>query len=218
MYSSAIPGSFDIANSAKNKNDSKEWDSFVESAYDFQKDIYERISEKNPSPHTIYYCLNDLDLKYILLIYVDGRLIYSAVDTPVTKSINKKEQPIIDERQALKEKLKTDYKLEWIGKLSDDTTGRWRLSKYNSDETPEKIALDYYTAYFENNDEIHAIINTKQNITVRLSILGNSIIDVTIKEYIEGEEQSAKTLFEGKVLKEYWVHIDTGKIEELEDE
>ena len=68
-------------------------------------------------------------------------------------------------------------------------------------------------AYFKSNNEIHALINMATKRTARISVLFDSILDVTIKQYVKGEEHDAKELFGGKTLKEYWVYLDTGKIE-----
>ena len=43
-------------------------------------------------------------------------------------------------------------------------------------------------------------------------------MDVTIHNYVNGEEHDAKLLFGGDVTGEYWINIETGEVENLADE
>ena len=98
----------------------------------------------------------------------------------------------------------TDY-------VNDDTTGNWKLSK-TADQVPvKKYALDYYKKIFNNDDEVHAVVNFTYKQTAAIKCLGN-MLDVTVHEYVPKEEHSAKTLFGGRVIKEYQIDIKTGKI------
>ena len=42
------------------------------------------------------------------------------------------------------------------------------------------------------------------------------MLDVAIHDYVNKEEHDADKLFEGTLLKEYHINIDTGKIEEIQ--
>mgnify|MGYP000787866733 FL=1 len=42
------------------------------------------------------------------------------------------------------------------------------------------------------------------------------MLDVSIYEYVDGEEHDAKLLFGGTLLKQYFVYTDTGEIEEIQ--
>lgn len=113
-----------------------------------------------------------------------------------------------------------DYEIDGIDFLfsdsvRNDVTGNWRISLISDSATPETYALDYYNTLFSSDDEIHAIVNFSLNTTTKISVLYAGVLDVTVLEYVDGEEHDAKKLFGGSLLKEYWVHTDTGEIEEL---
>ena len=105
--------------------------------------------------------------------------------------------------------------LYYYGKVQNDITGKWRYSGYTSTVAQENLALDYYKAFFESDDEIHALINYAAGNTARITVLDENTLDVTILEHIEGEEHNADTLFNGRVLVKYWVYKDTGKVTEI---
>lgn len=97
-----------------------------------------------------------------------------------------------------------------------DTTGNWRISLISSSTTPDNYALDYYNTLFASDDEIHAVVNFSLNTTTRISVLYDGVLDVTVLEYIDGEEHDAKELFGGSLLTEYWIHTDTGEVEKIQ--
>lgn len=99
--------------------------------------------------------------------------------------------------------------------VRNDNTGKWRLSKIAESVEPTDYALDYYKTLFCTDDEIHAIINFSKNTTTKISVLSTELLDVTVQEYVDGEEHDAKILFSGNLLKEYHINISTGEIEEL---
>ena len=141
-----------------------------------------------------------------------------AKTAPTTAPTSKPtEAPKTDPKEEQKEELKKKEALVWFGDVRNDTTGNWRLSEYSESDSQETFAVDYYKAFFENDKEIHAVINMTNKTTACLSMIDSNTIDVTIHEYVKGEEHDAKVLFGGDVLKEFWVYIDSGKIEELKD-
>ncbi len=101
-----------------------------------------------------------------------------------------------------------------VSKVHNDATGNWRISLISENIEVKDIALDYYKKYFKNDDEIHAIINFSTKTTTKLAVVGN-LIDVSVFEYVDGEEHDAKTLFGGTLLKEYQIDKDTGEVEEI---
>ncbi len=117
-----------------------------------------------------------------------------------------------EQKQVLQDKVA----LAWKGNVNEDVTGNWRYSEYTSADSQETFAADYYNTFFESDTEIHAVINRTNNTTARLQMIGDRILEVDILKYIEGEEQSAKSLFEGEVIKKYWVYLDTGEIKEIQ--
>lgn len=97
----------------------------------------------------------------------------------------------------------------------NDVTGNWRLARIAEDIDIENYAVDYYNNYFTSDDEIHIIINFTRNTTTRINKLGN-LLDVTIMEYVDGEEHDAKIACSGDLLAEYQVDIDSGEIEKIQ--
>ena len=99
----------------------------------------------------------------------------------------------------------------------NDVTGRWRLARVTTFTSTEEYALDYYKAFFKDDDEIHVIVNYTLNTTTTLTVFGD-IIFCTILEHIDKEEHDASTLACGMVLASYGINKETSAIEELVDD
>lgn len=102
--------------------------------------------------------------------------------------------------------------------VNNDVTGKWRIAKVSTKISTEKYALDYYKKFFSSDDEIHAIVNFTDSTTTCITQLFSDTIDVTIHNYIDGEEHDAKVLFGGDTLEEYWINVNTGEIEDILNE
>ena len=100
--------------------------------------------------------------------------------------------------------------------VKNDVTGNWRISLISSSKEPTEYAVDYYNTLFSTNDEIHAIVNFTLKTTTRISVLYEGMLDVTVLEYVDGEEHDAKELFSGMVLSQYWINTETGEIEQIQ--
>lgn len=112
-----------------------------------------------------------------------------------------------------KSKLETEGISFHISNVRNDVTGNWRIALIAENIQMQDYAVDYYNEYFKDDKEIHAIVNFNYKTTTKLSVVGDSI-DVTVYEYVDKEEHDAKKLFSGMLLKEYFVNIKTGEIEE----
>lgn len=121
-----------------------------------------------------------------------------------------------ENKEALKEALKDKEGLVWFGDVRNDVTGNWRLAEYASSDTLVTFAAEYYNAFFDSDKEIHAVINMSTHVTGQISKIMDDTLDVTLYEYVDGEEHDAKELFSGMLLKEYLVTISTGDIEEIQ--
>lgn len=106
------------------------------------------------------------------------------------------------------------FNLSYTDSYRNDVTGKWRLSKIAEDIDIEKYALDYYKNYFNSDDEIHIIVNFTRNTTARINVMGN-LLDVSIMDYVDGEEHDAKIACSGTLLSEYHVNIDNGNIKSI---
>jgi len=101
-----------------------------------------------------------------------------------------------------------------VGNVRNDTTGNWRIATIAESIDITEYALSYYNKYFEDDKEVHAIVNFTYNTTTRISCLGDRL-NVTVHEYVKKEEHDAKLLYSGEVLKDYFVYLDNGDIEEV---
>ena len=95
--------------------------------------------------------------------------------------------------------------------VPNDKTGNWRLATTSTSYDLKTYALNYYKSYFQNDKEIHAIVNKSQNITASLSILSDQLY-IVVHKYIDGEENDAAILFSGDVIKEFAIDIHSGDI------
>lgn len=109
-----------------------------------------------------------------------------------------------------------DLTFNFEDSVRNDSTGKWKISKIAESADPTDYALDYYKTLFSSDDEIHAIINFSKNTTSKISVLSPELLDVTIQEYVDGEEHDANLLFSGNLLKEYHINTSTGEVEEIQ--
>ena len=94
-----------------------------------------------------------------------------------------------------------DIEFWFSDSVPNDTTGKWRISSMASSKDITEYATDYYNTLFSSDDEIHAIVNFSLNTTTSISVLPDGTLDVSIHEYIDGEEHDAKALFGGMLLR-----------------
>lgn len=102
-----------------------------------------------------------------------------------------------------------------VSTVRNDTTGNWRISAIAENVDMQEYALSYYQKYFTDDKEIHGIVNFNFNTTTKISVIGD-MLDVTVYEYVDGEEHDADKLFSGMLLKQYFVYLDNGDIEEVQ--
>lgn len=118
-----------------------------------------------------------------------------------------------DETEASTEDV-FDFNVMFSDSYRNDVTGNWRLARIAENINIEEYAVEYYNNYFESDDEIHIIINFTLNTTTKIAVMGN-LLDVSIMEYVDGEEHDAKVACSGTLLNEYHINIDNGKIEDI---
>lgn len=110
-----------------------------------------------------------------------------------------------------------DIEFWFSDSVINDVTGRWKISSIASSKDITEYAVDYYNAFFSSDDEIHAITNFSLNTTSSVSMLSDGMLDIAVHEYVSGEEHDANTLFSGMLLAEYFINLNTGKIENILD-
>lgn len=126
-----------------------------------------------------------------------------------------------EETTAAKKVETGTYKIDGINftftdNVRNDVTGNWRISLISDNIQPKDYVADYYKQMFTSDDEIHAIVNFNYNTTTKISVLTEEELDITVLEYVKGEEHDAKELFGGTLLEEYTYNIKTKKIEKIQ--
>lgn len=76
--------------------------------------------------------------------------------------------------------------------------------------------MDYDHTFSESDSEAHFVVNLGLRTTTTITT-GYGLLFADVHEYADHEEQSAKTLGGGMVLKSYIVTLSTGKVEEVSD-
>lgn len=109
----------------------------------------------------------------------------------------------------------SDISIYFWGEVRNDVTGNWRYSSTADDIDIENYALSYYKEYFENDNEIHCIVNFTRKTTASLRVHGGMIF-LSLYDYVEGEEHDANLMFSGTPLIDYIIYTDNGDIEKIE--
>ncbi len=103
----------------------------------------------------------------------------------------------------------------YANKVRNDVTGNWRISTIAANADMVKYAKSYYKWKFYNDDEIHGIVNFNDKTTAKIAVMWK-ILDVTVQEYVSGEEHDANLLFSVTLLNEYHVYLDNGDIKKIQ--
>lgn len=140
---------------------------------------------------------------------------------PTPTESNENDSDKASKKKSKKEKYR-DYLTNKIGieyqdEVENDVTGNWYWSKTStSKKAVEKYAVKYYKAYFDSDDELHAIINYKNQTTTSIQVLEKGVLDINTYKHVAYEEDDADDLFTGKLLSENLVYIKSGKVEKLQ--
>lgn len=138
----------------------------------------------------------------------------SDYEEPSSDSYDEPDVNINTSKEDLQQILKDNEDLTFYSSVPNDVTGRWRMGVYYSGSSPEKIAYDYYRAFFEDDTEQHALINLENRTSACLNIYDDKI-DVMIYEYVDNEETDADLMFSGMLYGEYQIDRNTGEIEKI---
>ena len=127
---------------------------------------------------------------------------------------------LTDKQEALREAFKDnvcDGSATFYESVRNDKTGNWRELVYYGSENILDHVPEYYAAYFKDDNEIHIVVNLGLKTTAVLNMMPGNIIDVTIHEYVDKEEHDAAMIATGMLYGQYWVHLDTGEVEKIEE-
>ncbi len=106
----------------------------------------------------------------------------------------------------------------FYGKVNEDVTGRWRMLVFYSGTNIAEHIPEYYEAYWQDPSEVHFLVNLYLRTTTVVNRLSDDLLSVAVHEYEDKEELYAGSLAGGMLYGQYLVHLDTGEIEELEND
>ena len=106
-----------------------------------------------------------------------------------------------------------DLNPTFLESVPEDVTGNWRMAVIATDCDIRDYIFSYKNKYIKSSDEVHIIVNPIRGVTTRINSIGSEYLSVAELSYIQGEEQSAKTLCGGDLQCEYVVYCDNGDIE-----
>jgi hypothetical protein len=131
--------------------------------------------------------------------YIDIEAVYN--------SYEKKELTTVDEF-----KSSADTEIQFHDYMADDTTGLYRYSIINTEEKIQDHAVEYYKAYFSNDNEIHFILNYNDNTVTQIDKTGNQLF-LIIRTYDSWEQGfNIKDFTSGEELACYVVDTDTNEV------
>lgn len=150
-------------------------------------------------------------LSFILLLGI------TACTSSNTKTTNNTTEVTTEATTELAEEVPDNllgFDLTFYDSYPNDTSEKWRLAMIAENIDIQTYALEYYKNYFKSDDEIHIIINEALHTTTKIFIWQN-MLDVTITEYVDKEEQDATIACSGELIAEYHVNIGTGEITKI---
>ena len=101
--------------------------------------------------------------------------------------------------------------------VRNDSTGNWRLAVIYDGSDLNSYVGDFYKAYVKDDSEVFGIVNLGLKTSTRVSRVMDNWLDVSVMEYQDGEEHDANLLFSGEELSHYWIDMETGEIDTLEE-
>ena len=114
-------------------------------------------------------------------------------------------------RQAFQDKLGVSCLYDTS--VRNDKTGNWRMLRYSAGINFADYAADYYTAYFESDDEVHAVVD--MNHATYMITYSYGVLNIAQHAYVDGEEHDAALLGSGDLIAQYTVDLSTGTVEKL---
>lgn len=101
--------------------------------------------------------------------------------------------------------------------MHEDVTGNFRKVEIaDTSFIPQEYALSYYKNCFKDDKEVHYIVNFSTMTTTCITCVFD-MLDVTVTEYEDKEQFSAKSIGGGMVLEQYMVYLDNGDIEKVKN-
>lgn len=111
-----------------------------------------------------------------------------------------------------------DISVTYYNEVPNDVTGNWRLGVVYDSTDLKDYVVDYYNYFCRDDNEVHGIVNLGLGTTARISKVMPDTLDVTVMEYVDGEEHDADLLYSGAELERYWINMETGEVDPLDDD
>lgn len=128
---------------------------------------------------------------------------------------NENEQISIEEDQQDPDKKLPDGIKCATNSVRNDTTGKWKIVSIAEPVDVSQYATEYYGSCFKDDSEIHAIVNFTYKTTTKIAYTAG-MINVTVYEYVDGEEHDANKLFSGMKLSDDFYNAESGDKLDLE--
>lgn len=101
--------------------------------------------------------------------------------------------------------------------MREDVTGNFRKVEIaDTSFIPQEYALSYYKNCFKDDKEVHYIVNFSTMTTTCITCVLD-MLNVTVTEYLDKEQFSAKAIGGGTVLEQYIVYLDNGDIKKVKN-
>lgn len=140
-----------------------------------------------------------------------------APDTNVGESDDKDEAAPAEEPKEEYPNEVDGINVTFYESVHNDKTGNWRLAVIYDGSDLNDYVGDFYKAYVKDDSEVFGIVNLGLKTSARISKMYDNWLDVTVTEYQDGEEHDAVKLYSGMELDHYWIDMETGEIDTLEE-
>lgn len=105
----------------------------------------------------------------------------------------------------------------YYSSVHGDVTGNWRLAVIYDGSALEDYVVDFYKEFVTDDAEVFGIVNLGLKTTARVSEVMPGTLDVSVTEYVDGEEHDADALYSGSELRHFWIDMETGEVDSLEE-
>ena len=117
--------------------------------------------------------------------------------------INDQSSQVSKAEASEKETIKWEGDDLLIQKVNNDKTGKWRIAVISSSKPQDNYAFEYYQRYMKNEPDSNNlfIVNLGLRTTTQIFV-SDSTLDITVHEYVDGEEHDAVKLNSGMDLQQ----------------
>lgn len=107
--------------------------------------------------------------------------------------------------------------ITYYSKVRNDSTGNWRLAVIHDGSDLKDYVVDFYNEFVVDDAEVFGIVNLGKQTTARVSRVMPDTLDVSVMEYVDGEEHDANVLFSGMEMDHFWINTETGEVDPLDE-